>query len=100
MMPFRDRPIRQKLLLATLATSVAALILAGGGFLLWEITEFRSEIARDTDAQARIVADGSAAAVAFRDERAASETLAALRLRPHITRGCICSVGGRLFATY
>jgi signal transduction histidine kinase/ActR/RegA family two-component response regulator len=100
MMPFRDRPIRQKLLFATLASSVVALIFAGGGFLVWEITEFRSEIERDTDAQARIVADGSAAAVAFRDDRTAGETLAALRLRPRITLGCIYATDGRLFATY
>jgi hypothetical protein len=48
----------------------------------------------------RIVADGSAAAVAFRDDRAAGETLAALRLRPRITLGCIYATDGRLFATY
>jgi signal transduction histidine kinase/ActR/RegA family two-component response regulator len=100
MTPFRDRPIRQKLLLATLASSVTALILAGGGFLVWEITQFRSEIERDTNAQARIVADGSAAAVAFQDERTAGETLAALQLRPQITLGCIYTIQGRLFATY
>ena len=100
MTPFRDRPVRQKLLLTTLASSVTALVLAGAGFLIWETTQFRSEIERDTNAQAQIVADGSAAAVAFQDERAAGETLAVLRLRPQITLGCIYTVPGRLFAAY
>ena len=98
--PFRDRPIRDKLLLATLASSVSALLLAGGGFLLWEITQFRSEIERDIETQARIVAENSAAAVAFQDERAAGETLAALRLRPQIAVACLYAAEGRLFATY
>jgi signal transduction histidine kinase/ActR/RegA family two-component response regulator len=100
MTPFRDRSVRQKLLLATLASSVAALVLAGGGFLVWEMTQFRFEILRDTETQARILADSSAAAVAFQDTQAAGETLGALRLRPQVATACLYSNDGRLFATY
>jgi hypothetical protein len=89
MTPFRDRPIRQKLLLTTLASSVAALLLVSAAFLLWEVEQFRLGIERDIEAQAQIVADGSVAALEFMDERVAAETLDVLRLRTNITIACL-----------
>ncbi len=91
---FRDLPIRHKLLLTTLASSAAALALASGGFLAWDIAQFRIEIAEDVDAQARIVADNSAAPLTFRDDQAAGETLAVLRLRPRIDMACLYAAAG------
>lgn len=62
---FRDLPIRRKLLLLTLASSATALALASGGFLAWDIAQFRSDLVQDLDAQAAIVADNSAAPPPF-----------------------------------
>ena len=39
MTPFRDLPIRRKLLLLTLAPTVTALLLASIGFLVWDIVD-------------------------------------------------------------
>ena len=41
MTPFRDLPIRRKLLLLTLAPTGAALLLASTGFLTWDTVERR-----------------------------------------------------------
>jgi signal transduction histidine kinase/ActR/RegA family two-component response regulator len=98
--PFRDQPIRQKLLLTTFTSTAAALLLATAGFLAWDIAQFRAEITEDVAAQARIVAESSAAPLTFRDERAAGETLAVLSLRPRIEMGCLYAATGRLFATH
>jgi signal transduction histidine kinase len=97
---FRDLPIRRKLLLLTLASSATALALASGGFLAWDITQFRSDLVQDIDAQAAIVADNSAAPLAFRDVRAATETLAVMRLRPRVSAACLYDAQGQPFASY
>jgi signal transduction histidine kinase/CheY-like chemotaxis protein len=97
---FRDLPIRHKLLLMTFASTAAALALASGGFLAWDIAQFRTEIAEDVDAQSRIVAENSAAALTFQDEQTAAETLAVLTLRPRIELACLYSLNGSLFAAY
>ena len=97
---FRDLPIRRKLLLLTLASSATALALASGGFLTWDITQFRTDLVQDIDAQATIVADNSAAPLAFRDVRAATETLAVMRLRPRVSAACLYDAQGQAFASY
>jgi signal transduction histidine kinase/CheY-like chemotaxis protein len=97
---FRDLPIRRKLLLLTLASSATALALASGGFLAWDITQFRRDLMQDIDAQAAIVADNSAAPLAFRDVRAATETLAVMRLRPRVSAACLYDSQGQPFASY
>jgi signal transduction histidine kinase/CheY-like chemotaxis protein len=100
MTAFRNLPIRRKLLLLTLASSATALVLASGGFLAWDISQFRSEMQQDTDAQAAIVADNSAAPLTFNDRQAAGETLAVMRLRPRVVMACLYDANGRAFASY
>jgi signal transduction histidine kinase/ActR/RegA family two-component response regulator len=100
MTSFRDLPIRRKLFALTLASSLTAVVLVGTGFLLWDATEFRSEVREDLAAQARILSENSAAPLAFADERAAGETLAVLELRPQVLMACLYTSELRLFATY
>jgi len=96
---FRDQPIGRKLLILTLASSATALVLSSGGFLAWDITQFRQELQQDLDAQAAIVAENSAAPLTFNDTQAAGETLSVMRLRPRVMMACLYK-GGQLFATY
>jgi len=96
---FRDQPIGRKLQFLTLASSATALVRASGGFLAWDITQFRQELRQDLDAQAAIVAENSAAPLAFNDTQAAGETLAVMRLRPRVVMACLYN-GGQMFATY
>jgi len=100
MTAFRDLPIRRKLLVMTLVTSATALVLSTLGFLAWDISQFRAEIQRDVDAQARIISDNSTAPLTFTDNRAAGETLASLQLRPRVEFACLYAQNGSLFATY
>jgi PAS domain S-box-containing protein len=100
MRPFRDIPIRQKLMVITMATTTAALLLAAIGIVTFDTFFFRQSLTRDLSALSRIIADNSTAALAFNDPRAASETLAALRARPHLVTACIYRMDGSVLARY
>src|SRR5215212_5887360 len=95
-----ELPIRRKLLLITLASSAAALAVASGGFLIWDVYQFSIEIRQDMQAQSRIVAESAAPAVEFDDPDVASATLSVLRLRPRVRVGCLYKPAGAVFAQY
>ena len=95
---FRDIPIRQKLMVITMATTTAALLLAAIGIVTFDTFLFRRSLTRDLSALSRIIADNSTAALAFNDPRAATETLAALRARPHLVTACIYRADGSILA--
>ncbi len=99
-MRFRDLPIRRKLLLTTLASSATAVVFATGGFLFWDTLQFRREIQEDVETQAELLADGSSAALEFRYDEVARQTLNVLRLRPHAQLACLYDKNGTLFERY
>ena len=100
MTAFRDRPIRQKLLLMTLFPTAAALVMSSIGFLAWDISQLRSEINEDLVAQARIISETAAPAITFRDPQFARETLSVLTIRPRVRLGCLYGTDGGLFARF
>ena len=97
---FRDTPIRQKLMLIIMATTLAAMILSCIGILTFDSYLFRENLGRDLSALARIVADNSSAALAFGDPKTAAETLSALRARDHIVAACLYQTDGAILARY
>jgi signal transduction histidine kinase/ActR/RegA family two-component response regulator len=100
MTAFRDLPIRRKLLWMTLLPTAAALVLASAGFLAWDITQLRREIALDVQAQTRIVSEAAAPAMIFKDPRVARETLSVLAIRPRVRFACLYTLGPALFERF
>jgi signal transduction histidine kinase len=100
MRTFRDIPIKQKMVIIVMATTATALLLAGLGFVAFDSYFFRLTMERDLSSLAQMIADNTTAALAFNDPRAATETLAALRARPHLAAACIYLPDETLFATY
>ncbi|HEY4362028.1 MAG TPA: ATP-binding protein [Bryobacteraceae bacterium] len=100
MRPFRDIPIRQKLMLIVMVTTGAAMLFAATGVVALDSFLFRNSLRRDLSSLAQIIADNSTAAAAFSDERSAAETLNALRARPHVASACIYLVDGTMLAGY
>jgi signal transduction histidine kinase/ActR/RegA family two-component response regulator len=98
--PFRDLPIRRKLLLTTLTSTAAALVLATGGFLAWDIAQFRSAVRQDMTGQSVVLAQNSAAALTFGDDRVAREILATVNVRPHVDVACLYTGPGTLFTSF
>lgn len=92
--------VRRKLLAVILATTALSLLMASGAMLLFEAFAYERSRVNDLTAQADIVGLASAAAIAFNDPEAASETLATLRVRPRILAAAAYTADGRLFATY
>jgi signal transduction histidine kinase/ActR/RegA family two-component response regulator len=98
---FRDLPIRRKLLIMTLASSVSALVLASAGFLAWDVYQFQTALEREITTQATIVADNAAAAINFKNVPDATATLRSLAPSPRIRMACLySSATGALFAAY
>jgi PAS domain S-box-containing protein len=100
MRPFQDLPIKRKLTLIILLTSVLALLLASGVIAAYDFITFRLEMVNDLRALARIVADNSTAALTFDDQQAARGTLESLKSKPHIVSACLLTRDGKAFATY
>lgn len=96
----RNIPIKQKLMIIVMTTTIAALVLAGLGIVTFDLILYRANLKRDLSALARIIADNSTAALSFNDPNSAAETLAALRARPHLESACIYRGDGSLLATY
>jgi PAS domain S-box-containing protein len=100
MKSLRDRPIREKLLIISMVTTAAALLLAGSGIILADTFLFRLSLSRDLSALGRIIADNTTAAVSFNDPEAAAQSLMTLRARPHVDVACIYRGDGTILAQY
>lgn len=84
----------------TMLTSSLALLLSSASFLIYDLIAFRTLLTQDLTTQAQIIGYNSAAAVAFKDESAASATLAALTAKNDIVAAALYSPNGQIFAHY
>ena len=96
----RSLPLRRKLILISLATAAAALLL--GGVLMFgaEVISFRDSIVSDLTIKADIIGSQCSAALLFGVRRDAEETLAALRADERIEYAAVYDKRGALFAEY
>src|SRR5215470_17730370 len=92
--------IKRKLMLITMLTSIAALVLFSASFLLYDLVSFRHFLSSDLATQADIIGYNSAAAMAFKDEGAATFTLTALKAKEDITAAALYGRDGKIFASY
>ena len=99
-MSFRTLSIKGKLMLITMLTSSVALLVASAGFLVYDLVAFRDRMSQDLMTEARIIGANSAAGLAFHDERAVGEILAALKARDETVSAALYTPNGELFASY
>ena len=95
----RRLSIRQKLMFITMATSVAALVLATVAFLIFEYSTSRASLQRDLTTLAVITGDQSSAALRFKDKDGAREILNHLRAKPGIEAAGLY-LGTNVFVQY
>jgi signal transduction histidine kinase len=100
MRTFRDIPIRQKLGIIVMVTTATGMLIASLGVVAFDSYFFRRSLERDLLSLAQMIADNTTAALSFNDPRAATETLAALRARPHMVAACIYRPDATMFAAY
>ena len=85
---------------ATAVVAALVLVVAGGVLMLIQWRDIRRESLGDAQAQARIVAASSAAAVLFGDADGARETLAPLAASPIVHRAEILDASGSVLARH
>jgi signal transduction histidine kinase/DNA-binding NarL/FixJ family response regulator len=99
-MSLQNLSIRRKLILITMLTSSMALLLSSASFLIYDLVSFRHLLTQDLTTQAEIIGYNSAAAMAFKDEPAATATLSALTVKGDIVAAVLYSPDGKMFAEY
>ena len=99
-MPLRDIPIRRKLMVIILATTVTAVLFARVVFFGYEFLTFRAAILRQLSTVGKVIAANSTAALAFDNPGDATETLTALKAEEHVVAAALYDKSGKLFAKY
>ena len=100
MLPVRNTPIRRKLMTMMLVTSGVVLLLTCAAFIGYELFTHRRTAVRQLATLGEIIAAESTGAVAFENQRDATEILAALQADRHIEAAGLYDKQGRLFARY
>jgi PAS domain S-box-containing protein len=97
---FRNLPIQQKMLLMTLFICGVVLCVAIAVLFTFQVLNFRSNFQRDTATLAAVIANNSTAAIAFKDEQAATEVVSALQAKPSVLAASLVLPDGSLFAHF
>ncbi len=99
-MMFRNLPIRRKLALLVLSSSVLAVILACCGFAIYERQNYRAGTVNELTALAGTLGANTAASLAFNDQKTAREMLGALHAETHVLGAFLYDNHGDIFAEY
>ena len=92
--------LRGKIMLVTMVSSIAALLLTGTSLIGYDRVSFQASLTRHSSVLVDVVALHSAASLAFQDPAAAVEVLEALRAEPAVECAFIYDRDGRVFAIY
>ncbi|MFS2004803.1 putative bifunctional diguanylate cyclase/phosphodiesterase [Duganella sp. CT11-25] len=96
----RAGPLGSKVARSNMLVAGAALSVAGVLLVLFQYIALRGALLEDLLVQARIAGNNSTAALLFRDQRAATETLAGLALSPAVDGAAILDPRGEPLASY
>jgi len=97
---FRRLPIHQKLVALALVVTAFALGLAMLALALFDIWRYRETATEEVAALAGVLAENTAASVAFDEPDSAAEVLRSIRVRDVVVKACVYLPDGRLFAGY
>lgn len=95
-----DLPIQRKLTLSIVLTCAAALALACGAFVAYDVASFRRELVEKVGSLAAVVGHNTTAALEFNDPKSAADTLSSLRDEPNIVAAFVYDRSDVVFATY
>ncbi|WP_260954627.1 sensor domain-containing diguanylate cyclase [Pseudomonas citri] len=98
--PFKDRPLRDKLTQTGFLLTSAAIVLLLITLLAYQLVMQRRALAEEMSAHAMVVGSNGAAAIMFGDAGEAYETLASLKHIPDITWAAFVLPNGQELAVY
>ena len=97
---FRDIPIKRKITLLIMAINSTILLLVCTAFFVYELVAFQRQLKNDLSTLAEIIEPSCIAALEFQIPEEARQTLAALRLEPHIVHASIVQNDRKIFTAY
>ena len=97
---FKNISLKHKIILVSLFTAVVALLLTGAALISYEMNTFKRSLLDGLIVQAEIIGSNSTAALSFKDQKAAAETLTALSSATNIEYAIIYAEDGTVFARY
>lgn len=100
LLPFKTLPIKSKIISIVVITSFTVLFLTWIGFLVQDRTRSKDDMLQYLSSMALMIGERSTAALSFQDEKAASETLSALRVNRSVVAAALYDENGALFARY
>jgi PAS domain S-box-containing protein len=100
MKSLRHLPLARKLILAMMATSSTALLVACLFFLSYDVVTLRHNVAVHLHSLAEIIGANVAAALTYDDPKSADLVLQALQVEPHIVAARIYDSHSQVFASY
>ena len=99
-MTTRQTSIQKRVRAVILLASVIVLFVTAAAFVTYEAVSFRTRLVQNISTIAGVIADNSAAPLAFDNKAVAEEILAALRAEPDIEAAVLFDSEGNIFATY
>jgi signal transduction histidine kinase/DNA-binding NarL/FixJ family response regulator len=96
----RHLPIRKKLVLIAMITTVIGLLLASTAFMAYGRYRIKQNMVQDLSSLAMLIAERSNAALLFDDPALAADNLASLRVKPSVSAACIYRQDGTVFSAY
>ncbi len=100
MKSFNSLPIRNKLTLLIMTSTLLGVLLISSIFVFQRYQSFKQQMTNEFTAIAKIISDRSNAAVLFEDAITLSETLASLSLHEQVSLACIYNNYNALLASY
>src|SRR3954468_3295890 len=97
---FKRLSIRQKQMAIIMATSSVALLMAGAGFVLYEVLSFRQAMTTSLSSLASVIGNNCTAALDFEVPKEAKEVLSSLSKEPNVVAACVFDNRGRVFESY
>ena len=80
-MPFKNLPIKRKMMLVVMVTSITALVLTAASFITYDLVTFRQSLVRNLTLISTIVAENGTSALLFDDEELATRNLSEFKAR-------------------
>jgi signal transduction histidine kinase len=99
-MPLRNLPLRHKLMVSILLTSIVVMLIMQVAYLSYDFFAVRRSMVAQLTTLGKITAADSTAALAFQNRQDAGEILAALGAEQHVVAAAIYDTAGDLFATF
>jgi PAS domain S-box-containing protein len=96
----RQTSIQKRVQAVILIASAVVLFVTAAAFVTYEAIAFRTRLVRNLTTLAAVIADNSAAPLAFENQGVAEEILVALRAEPDIEAAVLFDDAGDVFATY